>query len=223
MVSDEQRLQIRAEEVFRQEVRHALEQQKAPPSARTKAWAILNSSFVLWLLSSVLVSGLTAAYARYQDARAARAQQQDLVRRLDTEIGNRIYHTRVGLEVDRDNVERGAYELTVRDVYARLGGYLNNTAEGGNQDYSVFPEHRSRNFPSLLIELTSLVAADELGEVAAALAAYQQIAKTSSDYTLDSLAAREDQLKAIAAAAVLLAEGIERPRWRIAAYPAVPN
>lgn len=249
MLTDEQRQQIRAEEIFRRELRRSIDEQKPPLSRREKVWALLNSSFVLWLLSSVLVSWLTTQYAEYQSAEAERLRRQDLVRRLDTEIGTRIFYAGLHLELVRKNtVDSGAgpdgkavLKRTERSLYKDLELFLDNSEVSRN--VSVFADYRSKNFVPLVIELSELVPADEVTELQSApspsaatsdssavptelqsaLAAFLKVTELGANLSLDRAVGLEEQVKAINATLSLLHTEIQRPRWRLAIFPAPPD
>jgi len=186
-------------------------------SRGARLWKLLNSSFVLWLLSSVLISGLTALYTHRQSRQAQEVQNRALQRRLDAEIGNRIYSTRLGLEVWRTNISRGSPPGTTRGAYAFVALYLNNTAP--NVDYAVFGEYRTRTFTSLLIELSTLVDPAELAALRDALAGYQRIAVLSSDTAGDRPDTTEQAIATIDQLLALTEKHFQKPRWTLALYP----
>lgn len=82
-LSEEQRSRIHAEEFYRQEVRQQLE---------TKgSWLLqfLNSPFGIYVLSSILVSGLTYLYTRHQEELESERRRTEEVLRLEDEISFR--------------------------------------------------------------------------------------------------------------------------------------
>ncbi|UII20846.1 hypothetical protein [Fulvivirga ligni] len=58
MLNQSDKERIKAEEIFRNEVRKELEQGKK----NSKFWVFLNSSFGIFILSSVLIGGLSFGY-----------------------------------------------------------------------------------------------------------------------------------------------------------------
>lgn len=74
----EQQYQIRAEEIYRLEVRNAL----CPPCRKTM-WDYLNSSFVLWILSSVV---LTVFAFAYQEMIVRASEQRAIRHRIASEL-----------------------------------------------------------------------------------------------------------------------------------------
>jgi hypothetical protein len=185
------------------------------PGARL--WRILNSSFVLWFLSSVLISGLAALYTQWQSREAQQVQTRALQRRLNTEIGNRIHMVRTGFEVWRANIAQGGYPGTTRGAYALVASYLNNTAPG--VDYAVFGEYRTRTFSSLIIELSALVQKEELPALREALAGYQRFAVLGSDTSLDRPDTPQQALAVIDQQVILADKHFPRARWGLELYP----
>jgi hypothetical protein len=86
MLSNEERQHLRAEEIFRQEVRRDIEARVQDRSRRAKFWHALNTPFVLWVLSSIVVGSFGWAFSTFQASRDEKARNLELVRKLDTEI-----------------------------------------------------------------------------------------------------------------------------------------
>jgi hypothetical protein len=218
VLSEEERYRIKEEEIFREEVRRSLQPPAAKSFFESRAWKLLNASIVLWLLSSVVVAGLTQWYSHQQSVQAERAGRRELQRKLEAEIGNRLRQTINGLEVWKRNVARGGFTGTTQGTYNQMASYLNNTA-GPNVDYSVFPEYRSRTFSSLLMELGPLLEAGDRGDVANALGAYEQIAVRSSDAAGGQPNTREQAIKATDDALAFIHTHFQKPRWSVGLYP----
>lgn len=156
---EEEKAHIQAEEIFRLAARHELEAREPVSSRQGRLWRILNSSFVLWFLSSVVVATIAAGFAKYQAGRTERIRQVETIRRLDTEIADRLFEARTSLCVDR-------FAIAVRKdyspsgIYTSLGRYLDNsviTKSGKPMDFSVYPEYKNRTFRSLLFELSTFI------------------------------------------------------------------
>ena len=82
ILSDSDKQRIREEEFFRR----AIEKELAPkPSFAEWVWKTLNSSFILWLLGSVVLAAFTTIYTRSRDAKIAEQQHQEYLRKLDFE------------------------------------------------------------------------------------------------------------------------------------------
>ena len=158
MLTEEEMARIRAEEVFRLEVRRTLEAAKPQPSRRQRLWLWLNSAFGLWLLSSVVLTGLTTAYTRYQNQREQQVKKEDAEKRLNTEISGRMFEALKGLATYQNDIRNGKLGPPT-DVYGTVVQYLDNSYvydSSNRKDLSIYPEFQKRNFQSLLIELSSL-------------------------------------------------------------------
>jgi hypothetical protein len=181
---------IRAEEIFRHEVTRKIETEAPKDSVGRRLWTLLNSSFALWFLSSVLVGGLTAAVTKYQKRYAERMRVLDLRRRLKTEISSRIADGLVALHLEEKRIVKGAayYALT---IYNQTISYLDNhvTSEGKLLDFSIYPEYRPRRFRSLIIELSALAEPATLAALSEAQQGFAQLVEladqvsTTEDYS----------------------------------------
>ncbi len=158
-LSEQEKARIQAEEGYRLEVRRELKAKEAAPTGKDRFWKILNSSFALWFLSSVVVAGMAAAYARYESRRSDELKQAETIRRLDTEIAGRIVEARYGLCVDLINIDAGT-TYTPASIYGYTLKYFNNSFanDAGNpQDFSIYPEYKARTLRSLVFELSAMV------------------------------------------------------------------
>ena len=163
MLTEEEKARIRAEEVFRLEVRRTLDAAKPQLSPRQSLWLWLNSAFGLWLLFSVVLAGLTTTYTRYQNQRAQHVKKEEAEKRLNTEISGRMFEALKGLTSYQNDVRDGKLGPPA-DVYGTVVQYLDNSFvfESSNpKDLSIYPEFQKQNFQSLLIELSSLSNADQ--------------------------------------------------------------
>jgi len=86
VLSDEERRRIRAEEIFRDEIRREL---AAHDSRRSRLWAFTNSSIFIWFLSSVVVAAITTGYSRCSEATRVSAASEETKRRLNVELSRR--------------------------------------------------------------------------------------------------------------------------------------
>ena len=214
MLTDEERTRIRAEEIFRLEVCRELEANKHRLSRRERLWSLLNSSFALWFLSSIVLAGLTGAFTNYQNRHGEQIRKAEIERRLDTEISNRISQALAGLRVDRLRIEQGA-SYSPRSIYINVVSYLNNSFINNAfpQDFSVYTEYQRRNFRSLVFELSTLVDSSARPELVEALAGYEKFADLGSigkDYNYG----KRESLKAVMDSVELLNRQFVKPRWR---------
>ena len=190
-LSAQDKARIRAEEIFRDEVRRQIEADKGKNSAQDNLWSILNSSFAVWFLSSVVVAGITAAFARYQKIHSARIQKNDIQRRLQTEIGSRIAEGCIAMRLDLKRIDKGQ-TFWATSIYNEALSYLDNQVKDDTNilDFSSYPEYRFRKLRSLLFELTSV----------AEKSSHTQLAATKEGYTklidlADTTAMGEDYSK----------------------------
>jgi len=110
VLTEEEKAKIKDEETFRFEVRQQLEAKGgATKSRKERAWSALNSSFVLWILSSVVLSSLTAGYTVYKNWHAKAEEKIKLENKLDTEISYHIYQSLSRLKSDEDRLNKGIF------------------------------------------------------------------------------------------------------------------
>jgi hypothetical protein len=84
MLADEEREHIRQEEIFRQEVRRAIEERHV--KSRVKLWRFVNTSFGIWLLSTVAIGLISWSYTNWTEAKEKQRTTQELIGKLDLEI-----------------------------------------------------------------------------------------------------------------------------------------
>jgi hypothetical protein len=156
---EDEKAHIQAEEIFRLDVRKDREAREPVLSEKSHVWRILNSSFVLWFLSSVVVGSMATALTKYQAGVAERTRKAETIRRLDAEIAGRLFGARAALCVDRARIAKGE-PRTPSSIYNFTVAYLDNsvtTTSGKPLDFSVFPEYKNRTLRSLLFELSSII------------------------------------------------------------------
>lgn len=156
-LSDEDKARVRAEEVFRHEVRSELEKAKDQPGRGERLLAFLNEPVILWLLSSIVVGLITWQYTLWQERQAQRQQVQAEVRNLDLEIHGRLRRAAERLSSARDMVG-------VREAIRML-----------DEPSGTFPDLAQRNLENLLISLTWLMPEKETAALQAARQGYQEL------------------------------------------------
>jgi hypothetical protein len=214
MLTDEQKAQIRAEEIFRLEIRKELEASHSPSTRWARFWSLLNTSFALWFLSSVVLASLTATYTALQASKTEEARKAQLAARLDTEIGNRLSEALVALHNDEIDMTKGA-SYAPRWIYANVVQYLDNFFIHDLKnpvDFSVYPEYRNRSFRSLILELETNLNADAQRDLRGALNAYGQL-KDKANNESDRPDTKVWQ-QAVADSRKLVFNGIVRTRWK---------
>ena len=142
-MTDDEKEKIRKEEIFRQEVRTQIES-TPPPTRSARAWKFLNSPFGLWVLSSIVVSGLGLLYAGWSSHQAKVEANHTVERRLDVEIARRL------LKFEKD------LKATVKNNY-QYDWYATSLHNLKSSDNPVFSEFKLRSLSSLLLELELVV------------------------------------------------------------------
>ncbi len=167
MLTEVEKEKIRAEEIFREEARNALTQ---PKTSRQKILSFLNSNFGLFLLSAVLLSGLSGAYTWHTTRQSEAERTRELVTRLDIEISYRL-STLPHVDTDR---------FTFSDFHTARGA-LEGIAEqhpeyGKFGDFSpIFLEFEGRSLFALMWQLRALVPESESREINARLGQVKEI------------------------------------------------
>lgn len=212
MLTAEEEATIRAEEMFRLGVRRDLEASNPRPTRRERVWVVLNSSFALWFLSSIILAGFTAGFTSYRAWQEERENRANLEKRLDVEISNRIAQALAGVRIDKVRLEHGEAYLP-HSYYMTVDQYLNNTFlldPHNRKDFSLYPEFRTRGFRSLIFELKTIVTPVEQPDLERALAVYETVADLGS--VKEIMSGDADCLRALRNAARLL-EDLQGPRW----------
>jgi len=158
MLTDADKDRIRSEELYRSEVQK--EVQKNSPGK--KFWAALNSAFLLWFLSTLVVGSVTFFYSKWEKGKeedqrhrdneqSLKNERRSAIRKLDIEIASRLTALDNLIRFEKrsqKNVTQGK-DLLVLDG-AAVSGYSAN----------AIPEFAGRNFQSLLYELSSRIKDD---------------------------------------------------------------
>lgn len=190
-LSAQDKERIRAEEIFRDEVRRKIEADEAKKSPQDNLWSILNSSFAVWFLSSVVLAGITAAFAKYQKSHSARAQKSDIQRRLQTEISSRIAEGLIAMRLEIKRIDNGQ-TYWASDMYREAAFYLDNEVRDNTKvlDFSIYPEYRFRKLRSLLFEMTAVAEKSVRPQLIATKEGYTKLIEL-----LDTTAMSEDGSK----------------------------
>lgn len=196
---------------------------KTPKTSAGKVWMFLNSSFGLWVLSSVVLAWITKAYSTRQAAKAESLKRAESAKRLDTEIAYRVAMALDGNRINEARLETSP--TTPQGIYQVAYNYLENFFIRGpenNRDFSVFPEFRERTFRALILELMTLVEAQEVPDLKEALEAYEELSEGGDIGSLDS--SSQACKGAFARTRELLQDRIVRPRWKkMVSFLAVPS
>jgi hypothetical protein len=151
MLTEDQKSQIRAEEYFKYEVRKSLEQKKNSTFLQ-RCWMFLNSSFGLWLLSSVVVGLIVNSYSNHEKNVAVQVQNQETQRKIETEISSRVQSFQI--ELKRILLSKEFYSGLLKSTAFSVDAGASKL--GGENPINVFPEFESRSLQSLIVELEQL-------------------------------------------------------------------
>lgn len=151
VLSEKDKNRILNEEIFRKKVLKELKLSRKPPVHNGywmlgKLWKFVNSAFGLWVLSSLVLGGITFLYTLYTESAHEKIQKSATIDRLDTEISKRIAELDYGImrvnETEEDKKE------------ARLLKALKDLRHPQNP---IFPEFNERPLSSLLFERTHMM------------------------------------------------------------------
>jgi hypothetical protein len=169
MLTEDEKKRIRAEETLRVELRRelaALAHRDEPPprpaqpaqAARTSLWGVLNSAVGMWFLTTVAAGAITLGFQWLDSEYKRQAEISQAVRRIATELHNRI-----------DEIEeRMEAAVGAADVVAVL-------AQLDAGSVRVYDDLKERNLVSLLVETEALVSASRKSEVQRAIHAARQL------------------------------------------------
>lgn len=167
MLSEEEKAKIKAEEIFRQAVRAELERQRQPEkeSSSKKLWRVLNSSFGLWFLSTIVLGIVVTGYTKWQEKLWAAKRDQQTIMQIDIEVALRLNHFRSTIN----------NSVSQKQFVAALAAL----EKSSNDLFSIysFPEYERRSVQALLIELELFVPIDQKAEIKNALRGMHELKK----------------------------------------------
>jgi len=152
MITEEDKIRIKNEEIFRAEIRESLDKTDSK-SFWKKVWYLFNSPFGLWILSTVVV-GLVAYF--YNDMKLKSeisSNNAATMHKLSTETSHRLYKFRLSLS------EQSPTSLDYQDTelaYMIDGTLIIDGTLSPEQPIYVFPEFKDRTMHSLLYEMERL-------------------------------------------------------------------
>jgi hypothetical protein len=137
MLSEPEKERIKLEEQYRIEIHKQLEEKS---QKKSRVWIFLNSTFGLWLLSAIVITWAGTLYTQSQNRQAeglkkqeaereALSKKNELIERLDLEIGYRLSQCQIQLAylVDIKDYDRrplpfrpGMGEKDVKEVIDNL-------------------------------------------------------------------------------------------------------
>jgi hypothetical protein len=151
VLQDQTKERIRAEEIFRSEVKRGLDaQSEASKTVTMKFWKALNTPFVLWTLSTILVGIGGWVFSTIQAERDSHRSNSESRKKIVTEIEYRLDQSILELDAIAEKVKTGKRGFNEAAIFNALIERLDSRGE-----QPVFPDFAQRSFPSLLIEFQS--------------------------------------------------------------------
>lgn len=215
------------EERYRSEVKDQL---GSYSPRRNKLIAFLNTSLGIWLLSTLVVSGLGALYTQTQqnferrrgleqDRRRQNEERAFTVSKLDLEISYRLANLLAYLnEKHLEQIGRLAKGGEVEQIQPhRLSLMLQVPPESAVQynypSLSLFHENRSKTVTNLLADLSLLVpqSADDDQEARDVATSLARLSDLTEFFQVEKLLRRPDNAEIVASA---IQQKVFLPRWR---------
>jgi hypothetical protein len=137
---DEQKSLIRLEEIYRDEVRKSLSSKE---TRRGRIFAFLNTPFALWILSSILLTAITATWSAWSNQRDKDRTKNERISKIKTEIAYRLSQA-------DDNLDGFMDPNFI--LHAQLTPLTGPTHPGSIVEAPAFPEFERRPVKSMLIE-----------------------------------------------------------------------
>jgi len=179
MLSAQEQRRIVAEEALRAKLR------KKPREALS-LWAVVNSSFGIFIFSSVFLSGLTVGFTKWRDAIETDKKKIEAARRIDLEIASRVSQL-------SELTKRTTFShTTLFPAQAAAIGESENDPDVGKLDrfFVVFPEFRGRSLVSLLWELKAIAPKEEAAMLDLAFRASKQVPRFLGEDALEMVKPR---------------------------------
>jgi hypothetical protein len=155
MLTEEEKTKIKAEEVFRDEVRKSLNTKE-----KNGFWTFLNTSLGIWFLSTIMIGLFTYFFNDYNETKKVTNKREDKIKQLDLEIESRISQFWVNLYplVNQSDstlpLKEGISYDTVKVIWE---AFKNPPSFNQNIITSIYKEYEKRTTISLIIELSTLL------------------------------------------------------------------
>lgn len=167
MLTDEEKNQVRLEEIFRHQVQEELKKTKLPTSHLAQLVSFLNTGLGLWFLSTLAVGIISWSYGEWSHYQESQRSTKEIIRKLDLEIGVRLRN--FDIQINNAN--------NLKIYYVALWGLEQPHGIVRGLPNTVFSEFSERSFRSLLWELYTLVPPSEKPEILGALRQAQALAE----------------------------------------------
>jgi hypothetical protein len=153
--------------------------QKPPewwPSRFPRLWPFLNSTFGLWLLSTVVVGGLGTLYTKNQNDQAEAIKRLELtqvetlktatlVDRLDLEIGYRLSSVISRMYELHASISRCSAQSNKKNLCQSAKDKLDEIFLSRHKPQTMFPEYAAYSTLALVAELTRVAPENEKKEL----------------------------------------------------------
>lgn len=152
MLTNEEMERIKSEEIYRDEIRKKLNENEQS-SFPKKSWKFINSSFGIWLLSTVVVGLVVYLYNDNKLKNEISTNNAATIQKLETETSNRLQQFKVTLL----NQEPSKIYYQKKELAYMIDGVLiiDGTYSSEKPIY-IFPEYKERTMNSLLYEIGRL-------------------------------------------------------------------
>nr|WKN38232.1 hypothetical protein K4G66_05900 [Tunicatimonas sp. TK19036] len=162
MLTDDEKARIKAEEVYREEIKKSLADKKQDSNP---FWVFLNSGLGLWFLSTIVIGLFTYLFNEYKEDKRTNAEQESKIKQLDLEIESRISQFWVHIEplIKRDerNYIDSTYSLREGVSYDTLSilwdAFKNPPSFNPKLMTTIYREYDTRTTISLMIELATVL------------------------------------------------------------------
>ncbi|HEX5720648.1 MAG TPA: hypothetical protein VF179_31125 [Thermoanaerobaculia bacterium] len=160
MLSDAEKELIRAQEIYRGEVRRELEKLEPPRSRAARLFAFFNCSLGMFLLSTVFVSVFTWVYGEVSSSRAKQTTTEETAQKLRLEIVHRL-----------DTIQklegrfRSEHHSVIRSAIFGFRPHANVNPSWKRFYSPMFPEYGERSLVSLLWQLEALSKPEERSKI----------------------------------------------------------
>ncbi|MES9930334.1 MAG: hypothetical protein ABW158_19655 [Candidatus Thiodiazotropha sp. 6PDIVS] len=159
-LDDKAKQRLRLEEIYREELRAEIRRSKT--TTRSKVWELLNSAFILWILSTIVISGITWAYTSWKETIEKEVQYSDEVLAIDLELAARLqfFDSNLRQQASRNSV------LSISTMKTLLSSY---------DPILTDPIYSQKSTSSLIARLKKLVRKSEVDELDSALDAVKDM------------------------------------------------
>lgn len=164
MLTDETKNQIRNEEIYRLEIQEDLRKSKKD---KNKIWIFLNSSFGIWLLSSVALSIITWGYTQITSAVSENRKNLIDIAKHDAEIGTRIKSYKIKLSKSQ----------SISEYFEANNCFIVGQCYDLNSQ-TTLPEFKDKNLRALLLELTIIVSSERKSQIQKAIDGLDELNQT---------------------------------------------